>query len=107
MPDLEGPNPYEPPQSASELPPLDPHRPIGVLGWLVIVPLTLLASAVAFCCSCVTLVLSAIPMNGGNGSDWVFWSCWVVAAVIAGAIGYFVARGLMKLTKLLRRRIES
>ncbi|QDU87321.1 hypothetical protein Pla175_06800 [Pirellulimonas nuda] len=107
MPGAQELNPFEPPQTAPPALRLDPHRPIGIVGWIVIVPLTLLAAALTFCCSCLTLTISTMDLVRGPAADAVFWSAWVVAGAIGIAVGYFVSRGLVRLAKHLRGRIEG
>ncbi len=91
-------NPYESPQAASPAPALDPHRPIGIVGWIVIVPIALLASAIAFVCTCFPLAI--VAPGGGVG----FYFAWICGIVVGGAIGMLVGSGLRLLIRAMRRK---
>ncbi len=91
------PNPYEPPQTQFELPPAEPHRPIGVLGWIVIVPLATISAAIAFACTCVPLGWMA------GGSEFQFYSAWVCGVLVGVVIGFLVAWGLLQQLRTTRQ----
>ncbi|QDU87323.1 hypothetical protein Pla175_06820 [Pirellulimonas nuda] len=92
-------NPYEPPQSRSALPPRDPHRPIGIVGWIVIVPLALLASAVAFVCTLYPLVMT----SQSPSLSWLGDVAPLLSLLVSLTAGLLVGWGLKAAVRLLQR----
>lgn len=74
-------------------------RPLSVLAMVGVTLVSLLAGAIAFCCSCFPLGVMAFGVRGSNNDPW-FAMAWIVGFLVGGGATYLVWR---LLTRLLRR----